>query len=455
MTTAREENARTLAAALGLAELEADRLLNTAVLVTCAPGAERLGGYVRALLARTLANVQREPDATVAAVEIIVGRTSPRTGARAISAGVDGFRIDVRDGEPTALGSASHTIVELVAACYTAAAAVHRALDAELPMPLRLPIELDLAQLYGADVGRLLERVDLGSCFMAGAGAIGNAVVLGLSTLDVHGELHVCDPDGTSEGNLNRCWWFSADDLDELKAERLVLHAQPALSHLRLIPYGCTLRDAVKTLGEVPVDTLIIAVDSRRARRNLQNEMPHRVFDASTTGITEIVLHFNEIPSADACMSCIYYEAADEAAHEAHVADALGVDVSAVRSNFISSEAARAIARKYPQLEPARLEGLAYDSLFKELCGKGELASSTAERVLAPFSFVSVLAGMLLAIEIAIRTSPSAMCRAYNYWRVSPWGPPLASMRERRAKRPGCDFCDNVILQAVVQRLWG
>jgi hypothetical protein len=33
------------------------------VFITCAPGAERLGGDIRTLPARTLANVQREPDA--------------------------------------------------------------------------------------------------------------------------------------------------------------------------------------------------------------------------------------------------------------------------------------------------------------------------------------------------------------------------------------------------------
>jgi hypothetical protein len=150
---------------------------------------------------------------------------------------------------------------------------------------------------------------------------------VGLSTLDVHGELHICDPDSVSDGNLNRCWWFSADDLSELKADRLVLRAQPALPHLRLSPHSHTLHDTIKQLGETPIETLIVGVDSRRARRNLQNEMPHRVFDASTTGITEFVLHFNELPSEDACMSCIYYEAADETGHEAHVADALGAVV--------------------------------------------------------------------------------------------------------------------------------
>ena len=106
-----------------------------------------------------------------------------------------------------------------------------------------------------------------------------------------------------------------------------------------------------------------------------------------------------------------------------------------------------------PHLDPASLEGLAYDSLFKQLCGKGQLKTSTADRVLAPFGFVSVLAGVMLAIEIAVRTGNIA-ARAYNYWRMSPWGAPIARMRELRSRRSDCEFCGNKTLQLVVKQLW-
>lgn len=454
MSTARQENARTLAAAIGSSEAEAERLLDATALITCAPGGERLAGYIESLLARTLSRVQRDLDGTPA-VEVVVGSTTPRSGARTIFVGVNGFRLEVRDDIASHLEAQARPIVELVAACYVAAAAVHTAVGIELAVPLRVPISIDLAQRYGTGVARLDERIELGGCFMAGAGAIGNAVVAGFSVLNVVGKLHICDPDDASDGNLNRCWWFGPDDLDEPKAERLVIRAQPSMPHLELIPHVATLHDAIEELGEAKVEALIVGVDSRRARRSLQNEMPHRVFDASTTGITEFVLHFNDIPSESAGMSCVYYESPDESAHEAHVAEALGVSVADVRANFVSTAAAVVIARVYPHLEAAKLEGLAYDSLFKELCGKGELKTSTAERVLAPFGFVSVLAGVMLAIEIAIRTGPRDARPPYNYWRLSPWGAPVDRMRQIRGKRLGCEFCGNKTLQSVVRSLWG
>lgn len=452
MSTARQENARTLAAAIGRSEAEVEHLLDATVLITCAPESNRLADYIQALLVRTLSNVRRELGGAPT-VEVVVGPTAPRSAAPVIGVGVNGYRLEVRDGT-IEFGATARPIVQLVAACYAASAAVHTAIGAELPVPLRLPIEIDLERFYGVAIVRLDERIELGQCFMAGAGAIGNAVLAGFSTLDVHGELHICDPDEASDGNLNRCWWFDRADLDEPKAERLVLRAQPLMPNLRMVPHVATLRDAIKATGEKPVETLIVGVDSRRARRSLQNEMPHRVFDASTSGITEFVLHFNKIPSDRACMSCIYYEAADEAAHEAHVAEALGVGVADVQENFVSESAAQAIARTYPHLNPAALKGLAYDSLFKELCGKGQLKTSIADRVLAPFGFVSVLAGVMLAIEIAIRSGTHSL-PDYNYWRISPWGAPIDRMREQRSIRPGCEFCGNETLQSVVNKLWG
>ena len=65
-------------------------------------------------------------------------------------------------------------------------------------------------------------------------------------------------------------------------------------------------------------------MDSRRARRSLQMELPPSVFDASTTGVSEVVLHFNRQPSELACLSCIYPENERERAHEENVAEALG-----------------------------------------------------------------------------------------------------------------------------------
>ena len=166
-------------------------------------------------------------------------------------------------------------------------------------------------------------------------------------------------------------------------------------------------------------------------------------------------MHFNESPGALACMSCVYAESPDEMAHERHVASLLGVSVDAVRSNFVDEPSAKLIAERYTGLAPAELLGLAYDSLFKQLCGEGSLKDAADRQVLAPFAFVSILAGVVLAAEFARRLTGEEVAKPFNYARLSPWSAPIPRMRQQRPKNPNCEFCNNQLLQSIVLKLWG
>lgn len=454
MTNAQHENARMLAAAIDVSTDRAVALLDAPVLITADPEQWRLADTLDQLLSRTLSSVSREA-ALAPAVEIILGDASRRTRAPSIwvQMEVQGFRItEHQDSYPSRV---AHPLVELLAACYIAAAATHRAAGIGSSIALRLPIVFDLRELLGPDVQCLYEPVDLGVSFLAGAGAIGNAVLLGFAALDVRGELHIADSDTISDGNLNRCVWFTEEHIGLHKAEVLAELAQRRLPNLLLVPHVCRLQQVPAAAEGGPwLERLIVAVDSRRARRKLQTELPHQVFDASTTGILEVVLHFNELPSSHACLSCIYYEAPDETAHEAHVADSLGVDLDAVRGNFVSHESAAKIVQKYPQLDSAHLVGLAYDSLFKQLCGEGALRTAADKQVLAPFGFVSVLAGALLAVEVARRLRTRSVEHPFNYWRVAPWSSPVPQLKQTRGRAQECEFCNNPVLQTVARKLW-
>ena len=147
------------------------------------------------------------------------------------------------------------------------------------------------------------------------------------------------------------------------------------------------------------IEKLVIGVDSRRVRRSLQSALPGTVFDASTTDVTEVVLHFNRQPTESACLSCVYPENERERKHEENVAEALGLTIEEVRAGYISSPVAAKICTKYTDLRPDDLVGRAFDTVYKELCGVGKLKTVGGHQVLAPFSFVSVLAGAYLAVE--------------------------------------------------------
>lgn len=217
-------------------------------------------------------------------------------------------------------------------------------------------------------------------------------------------------------GNLNRQIWFETDDIGRHKADRLVARAQPFFPHLVLDARRSRLQ-AVAEKSEAPwLKTLIVTVDSRRARRALQNECPGEVFDASTTDIREVVLHYHKQPTSAACLSCIYEPDAEETSREQHIAEHLGVSLAEVRSERISAASARIIAARFPRLSQEEIERTAYDTLFKRLCGEGALTTLEGQRLVGPFAFVSVLAGTLLAIEVVRRRALGSHVLTDNYW---------------------------------------
>jgi len=209
-----------------------------------------------------------------------------------------------------------------------------------------------------------------------------------------------------------------------------------------LEPAVCRLQEHPARSGGPWVRRLIVAVDSRRARRHLQNELPGEVFDASTTGSQEIVLHCNRQPTELACLGCIYPYDEAELTHEQAVAGHLGIEVEAVREERINSAIAHRICAAHPHLDPREIEGLAFDTLYKQLCSSGKLRSVAGKQVIAPFAFVSVLAGALLLLEI-MKRQPGDEREASNDWRVNPWRPHTAGFAPKslplRVSRPGAE----------------
>jgi hypothetical protein len=453
----RNENATTLAAALGLSVDSAAQVLELDVLVTV-DRADRIacliGDEVCGMLSRTVRCASRTPMGTEVACELVIGAAD----ARAFGTHV---YLDVAASAAIASCSRASTtacapipgIYALLTACYASAATLYHATGGILPFELPEPLVISFSEL-GIDSAALGQEVDLGHAYLAGAGAIGNGFLWAARYLNFRGRLEIVDDDCVTSGNLNRQMWFGPADVTHPKADRLAAGAQPLVPNLLLVPRRARLQDLPEKSPKPWLRQLIVAVDSRRARRELQNEFPGEVFDASTTDIREVVLHHHLQPTESACMSCIYEPDAEEFSREHHIAEHLGVSVDEVRSERISAAAATRIAERFPNIAPAAIEGTAYDSLFKRLCSEGQLGTTADRRVVAPFAFVSVLAGTLLALELVRRLGEGASARAFNYWRVSPWHSPLGRRRVLRAPQPGCAFCGDPIRRKVTELLW-
>jgi hypothetical protein len=178
------------------------------------------------------------------------------------------------------------------------------------------------------------------------------------------------------------------------------------------------------------------------------------VVDASTTDVSEIIVHSHRQPTDGACLACIYREVPDELARARDIASGLGIALEDVTENdLINPMIAAKIVERHPTLDASALVGIAFDSLFKQLCAEQALLSPTGKQVLAPFAFVSNLAGALLALEF-VRFDAGHEIRRSNYLCLSPWYPPHSKIRSWRGRVPNCEFCGKPTALSAMKQVW-
>lgn len=448
-----KENSMTLQALLGVAESVTQKILKSAVLISVSGNHPRLKEFLSLILSRTFESVHESPNPnTIYACEIITDKEHRLTDSPFVSIGnIDATTAVVsRNTIFPRLSDNQHAFIYYLIACYSGAQ-VLKTICPQIEVTCHDQIVIDIDRL-APNKNVFTKTVNIQKAYLAGAGAIGNTFLLALSAFDVIGELNVTDPDVVSDGNLNRCVFFLPEDIDKKKVAVLVQKAQQLFKHLKLVPFDDELsKHPDKNEDGTWLKKLIVGVDSRRARRSLQSEIPKEVFDASTTGIAEIVVHYNQIPwNGKACLGCIYTREKQEEAHELHLAETLGVSLGEVRQQFIDKGAAEKIAKKF-SVDAAPLLGQAYDTLFKQLCGEGKLMKAETQRILAPLAFVSALAGGFLALML-IEKHLSAS--EYNYWRVSPWANPNFKLQQIRPINPNCEYCNDATFNAVATKIW-
>jgi hypothetical protein len=448
MINAQQENARMLAAVLGIGEDEAAERLARTVLVTVGAGArDDWADEIIALLSLTV-EVTRTPGGPVHA-ELVIGDAVPLTTAPRLHAAIDAAGVTIAADPAAPSASSPHPLFATIAACSVAAAALHLVIDdASLPTsPLPLSYRFDT---LGVPPGALDRPVDLSGAVLVGAGAVGHGFLRALRHLAARGSLPIIDPKTVGEGNFNRCVYLRSGDGGRDKARALAMRAQGDFPNLALEPCVEEFRAYCKRMG--PPATAIVTVDSRRARRSIQSELPGRVIDASTTDIRAVVVHSHRQPTEHACLACIYRHVPEENLRERAIAEGLGITVEMVKQGFISPAAAAAIAGRHQQVASSAIEGMAYDSLFKQLCAAQTLLSSDNRQVLAPFAFVSVLAGALQVVELLRSDS---RVEGTNYWTVDPWRAPVQRARVLRPQIADCEFCANPDVGAIARELWG
>lgn len=450
MNKAAQQNAMMLASLLGVDEAKASERLARTVLITAAPGWRSTWALeVGELIGRTV-RVLHQQEAISPDMELVIGEVAPQTSVRRIFADLGSASAIISLDPVGKLAGQPHGLHAAAAACAVTAAVVHMVVDEDSLPQVRLPMRLDYVQL-GVPDGALDHPVDVGHAVMAGAGAVAHAFLKAARHIDIRGELAIVDPKTVQGGILNRCLYLGENDVDREKAEVLAERAQPDFPHLRLLPFVDDFKAYVRKLGRPP-ETVFVTVDSRYVRRSIQLEVPRRIIDASTTDARGVIVHSNVLPTQNACLACIYRHVPEENARERSIAEGLGVDLADVRSGLITADVARRIVQTHKSIDGDAIVGLAFDSLFRQLCSEQALATPEGRQVLAPFAFVSAWAGVLMTVEM-LRSF--AGVTTTNYWSVDPWNTPKAQGRTLRPRHQDCQFCSKPEYEPIIQALWG
>jgi molybdopterin/thiamine biosynthesis adenylyltransferase len=445
-----EENLYTLMHLTGISEKEATALLNYKVRVISAELGvfPALAADVRKLLERTVLIVDEKDECDI---EIAIGIAS--TFECALNLSLSDDMMQIRSGEQDFIVSQRTHIAGITrkgCACFAAGFVLSRLVKDSLPCAPGDSFELIFANL-SFPVEEITERLNLKDSVLAGGGGVANGLLWALEELQPYGSLVIVDPKRARPGNTNRCLYFQEDDSD-FKAE--LLAQRVTLPNVKITPIVGTLKNYVSSRPDQRLPRLICTADSREVRRSFQNELPLEVFDASTTDVSALVIHSHEQPTGHACLSCIYPHVPDENLRDKHIAETLGLTIEDVKKGFIDEATAEKLCLNFPELHRDQLVNMAFDSLHKALCGQKKLITPGSEQTIAPFSFISNLAGVLLALEIYRHQIDYNTWKRSNYMCLDPWVGPHKLLRRLRGRLSNCEFCSNPLSIAALKTIW-
>ena len=249
-----------------------------------------------------------------------------------------------------------------------------------------------------------LESINIPEAYLVGVGAVGSACLYALAHLPgLTGEIHLIDNESVDEGNLNRYVLVRRSDLACPKVDVGTLAFS---GHgLAAVPHEMTY-DQFARKSQRSVDLLLTPVDSEEGRCALAKELPRRIINAATGGTT-VTLSTHGFADGKACLHCLYLPKANQRSRSDIIADDIGLSVAVVEELLASNTplephvvASIEAHRGVPAGTWATYAGRPILSFYDAaVCGEAALRLST-DSVIAPLSFISCAAGILLAAEL-------------------------------------------------------
>jgi hypothetical protein len=392
----------------------------------------------------------------------------------------------VRVGGTSAYENKRTNCVVALAGAAVAAGELFRAVFAEfLPADRRNRSSYDLQLLDGLSAP-MPSNISLGRICLVGAGAIGQAVIYTLAHAPVQGEIVVIDPERISLSNLQRYILATDDDVGASKckiAARALVGSKLAFQGIEAV-WG---RSGVEGHAE----RVCTALDSERARIEVQSSLPKAIYNAWTQP-TDLGWSRHESFGQEPCLACLYWPQGERPSQHVLIARALKLDEARILAYLVHNIPVDAALEpgQVPRLPglplPTNIEswfqhpllhdiakgmgadvrdlspwkGKRVDELYRDgICGGAIIGAHKGElpvEVTVPLAHQSALAGIMVAMELLLASSPE-LHRFRNHYMESRMDMTAAApsmVHPPRQKTRGC-ICGDADFQARYEEKWG
>lgn len=413
-------------------------------------------------LARSI-NPGIELDSAEPTVAIVIG-DSPRLAKRTIYIGSAGWDAYVSTDSPRPTGDTEIPFGAATAACFGAANIFREVfLGPGLSDRDAVFSTLELA-CHPTRAAPLLEQIE-GDAVVVGLGAVGNAAVWTLGRVPLGGVLHLVDGESLELGNLQRYVLAARDDVGAQKTDVTRRHLEPDSS----VGHSVSWADFVDGNGH-RWDRVLVAVDSARARHEVQASLPGWIANAWTQP-GDLGVSSHPWTSDGACLSCLYLPQGMAPNEDEQIALALGLPHREfgllLRNLLVTGEppppdllerAAAALGIPIENLLPFAARPIR--ELYVEgICGGAAVSldriGRPAQSVHVPLVHQSALAGVLLAARLAANqlgaAAGSTNVTRLDVQRILPAFPTQPAKKDRR----GICICQDADYQAAWREKFG
>ncbi|HEX7889451.1 MAG TPA: E2 ligase fold family C protein [Ramlibacter sp.] len=376
--------------------------------------------------------------------------------------GSDNWVLKLSRKAPVGSGKTANPLGAGAAAC-VATANVFRAVFAAELGGGKLDDEVSFSLLtmrpFGGGESPALGTVHLDDVHLVGAGAIGNGVLWALSRMQCTGQLHVVDHEKVTDSNLQRYVMLEAANRDAEKAA-LAKSWFPVRKDVTVEGHVSKWADHVATVPDYKVDTVLSAVDTAKARIEIQSSLPRTIFNAWTQlSVAGVSRH--QFLGNMACLACLYLPKKAAPMNEDELvvrALKLPVDkpvIEDVRRRLQKNEPTdRAFLERVAAAAGVEIEKLLpfenrplRDLYVEGVCGGRVMEFHQAAlqaNAEVPMAFQSALAGILLAAELA---RPNWLPHAMTQFDLLDTFPEQPGTTRLKTQSPAClcldaDFID-------------